>query len=78
MTTKKTTPQAVAETPAVAGDQSVATVAVPVFRDSKFTSRTLILSDGKTASVVAGKIEANTDELLAFLTADADFERLPE
>jgi hypothetical protein len=48
----------------------------PVFRDKVYTSRTLILPDGSTASVVAGKIAATNDMLLAFLATAPDFEPL--
>jgi hypothetical protein len=72
MTSKKATP----ETSAVAA-QSAATPA-PVFRDGKFTSRTLILPEGRTAQVVAGTIAATTDELLTVLDQHEDFERVPE
>jgi hypothetical protein len=81
MTTKKTNAQPTDEAPAVSlvtdsqpiEGQSV----VPVFRDTVYTSRTLILPDGSTAAVVAGKIAATNDMLLALLTAEPDFEPLP-
>lgn len=66
MTTKKETAQ-----PAPA-------TAVPAYRDKRFTSRTLILGEGRTAQVAAGKIAATTDELLALLDQHEDFERIPE
>jgi hypothetical protein len=72
MTTKKNTPEASA-----AADESAAAPA-PVFRDRKFTSRILILPEGRTAKVIAGTIVATTDELLAVLDQHEDFERIPE
>lgn len=81
MTTKKTNTAPADETPATpvaANEQARAGEGVrPVFRDRVYTSRTLILPDGTTVPVAAGKIVAITDELLTYLTAEADFEPLP-
>jgi len=52
--------------------------AVPTYRDKVFTSRTLILAEGRTAQVAGGKIAATTDELLSLLEQHEDFERIPE
>lgn len=49
-----------------------------VFRDKVYTSRFLILPDGGTLPVVAGRVTASDDEQLAFLTAHPDLEPLPE
>ncbi|MBD9456174.1 hypothetical protein IB241_00590 [Pseudomonas sp. PDM05] len=40
-----------------------------VFRDTLFTSRTLILPDGSTLAVTKAHVTATTDEQLAFLKA---------
>jgi hypothetical protein len=81
MTTKKTNTASADEAPATpvsANEQATAGGGVrPVFRDRVYTSRTLVLSDGTAVPVAAGKIVATTDELLAYLTAEADFEPLP-
>lgn len=49
-----------------------------VFRDKLFTSRTLILPDGATLPVVAGRVVACGDDQYAFLKAHPDLEQLPE
>jgi hypothetical protein len=49
-----------------------------VFRDKVFTSRTLLLPDGRTAAVVAGRVTAFGDEWFDYLKAHPDFELLPE
>lgn len=54
------------------------TLSAPLYRDNAYTSRTLILPSGAAVPVMAGKINADSDELLAFLESDADFERLQE
>lgn len=56
----------------------VPAVSAPVFRDKRYTSRTLILQSGATPKIVAGKIAADTDELLAYLSGHEDFELLQE
>lgn len=72
MTTKKTDAEpvaAVAETVA-----SIEPVKALVFRDKEFTSRTLILAEGRTVQVVRGLVEATDPELLSFLRARSSFE----
>jgi hypothetical protein len=49
-----------------------------VFRDKLFTSRTLILPDGATLSVEAGRVTACGDDQYAFFKAHPDLEQLPE
>jgi hypothetical protein len=49
-----------------------------VFRDTVFTSRTLVLPDGRTLSVVAGRVTACGDDQYNFLKAHPDMEPLPE
>lgn len=49
-----------------------------VFRDKVFTSRTLILPDGSTVPVVAGRVTACGDGQYEFLKAHPDLEQLPE
>ena len=81
MTNKKTTAQPrdeASETSFGVGSQTEAGEGLTtVFRDTVYTSRTLILPDGSAVPVVAGKIAATSDELLTYLTAEADFEPLP-
>jgi len=43
-----------------------------VFRDTLFTSRTLVLPDGSTLAVTKARVTATTDEQLAFLKAHPD------
>lgn len=50
----------------------------PAFRDKKYTSRTLILSDNRTAQVTAGKISATDADLLVLLNEHPEFERITE
>lgn len=40
-----------------------------VFRDTLFTSRTLVLPDGSTLAVSKARVTASTDEQFAFLKA---------
>lgn len=40
-----------------------------VFRDTLYTSRTLILPDGSTLAVTKARVTATTDEQIAFLKA---------
>ena len=40
-----------------------------VFRDTLFTSRTLVLPDGSTMAVIKALVTATTDEQFAFLKA---------
>ena len=86
-TTKKAVAAAVvlpAESPVIKGGQAgeqvvlAEAVKVPVFRDKEFTSRTLILPDGRTVRVVRGRVEATDLELLTFLRARSSFELVTE
>jgi hypothetical protein len=78
----KETSAVTAETPVSEGAQAVSEVVpaqaakVPVFRDKEFTSRTLILPQGRTVEVKRGQVEAVDAELSAFLKARQDFEPL--
>ena len=82
--TAKATVEKTSESPAVEGVQAVAVVVpaepviYPVFRDKEFTSRTLILPEGRTVQVVQGKVEATDLELLTFLRARTSFELIME
>ncbi|MBA1379787.1 hypothetical protein [Pseudomonas brassicacearum] len=49
-----------------------------VFRDTRFTSRTLIMPDGQPVPVVAGQVTACGDEQYAFLNAHPDLQPLTE
>jgi hypothetical protein len=55
--------------------QSVSAV---TFRDTLYTSRTLLMPDGRELQVRKGQIAAHASEVLAYLDARKDFERLPE
>jgi len=48
------------------------------FRDTLYTSRTLVLPDGSTVSVVKGRVSASTDKQFAFLKAHPDLELVQE
>lgn len=43
-----------------------------VFRDTLYTSRTLVLPDGSTLAVTKARVTATTDDQLAFLKAHPD------
>lgn len=47
-----------------------------VFRDTQYTSRTLIMPDGGTIPVIAGQVTACGDEQYAFLKAHPDLQQL--
>ncbi|NVZ60293.1 hypothetical protein HX797_28925 [Pseudomonas edaphica] len=49
-----------------------------VFRDKVFTSRTLVLPNGETLPVIAGRVTACGDDQYAFLKAHPDLEQLKE
>lgn len=72
------------ETSAVDGVQVEAVVVPaqiekgPTFRDKEFTSRTLILPNGRAVPVVRGRVEATDSELLTFLRVRDDFEPIME
>ncbi len=51
------------------------TVGGVVFHDQFYTSRTLILPDGRAASVAKGRITASDDTLLGFLSQHNDFKQ---
>ncbi|WP_339425275.1 hypothetical protein [Pseudomonas proteolytica] len=53
----------------------VLTVGGVVFLDQVYTSRTLILPDGRAASVANGRITASDDTLLGFLSQHSDFKQ---
>ena len=53
----------------------VMTVGSVVFLDQVYTSRTLILPDGRAASVAKGRITASDDTLLGFLSQRSDFKQ---
>jgi len=50
------------------------------YRDTAFTSRTLIMNSDRQHAVVAGKVTVSSAdaEALAFLDNDPAFQRLPE
>jgi len=49
-----------------------------VFRDTRFTSRTLIMPNGQPVPVIAGQVTACGDEQYAFLKAHPDLQPLTE
>ncbi|WP_325918056.1 hypothetical protein [Pseudomonas frederiksbergensis] len=49
-----------------------------VFRDKRFTSRTLIMPNGQPVPVIAGQVTACGDEQYAFLKAHPDLQPLTE
>lgn len=49
-----------------------------VFRDKVFTSRTLVLPNGETLPVIAGRVTACGDDQYAFLKTHPDLEQLKE
>lgn len=78
MTNKRTILQPDEEGAEATAVDHLAAPPVPIFRDRKYTSRTLILTGNRTAQVTAGKIVATSDELLALLNGLEDFERIAE
>ncbi|SDR37152.1 hypothetical protein SAMN04490186_5718 [Pseudomonas grimontii] len=46
-----------------------------VFRDTLFTSRTLVLPDGSTLAVSKARVTASTDEQFAFLKAHPELQQ---
>nr|WP_288913143.1 hypothetical protein [uncultured Pseudomonas sp.] len=55
--------------------QAPATIAgAQVFRDTLYTSRTLIMPNGNTLPVIAGRVTAGSDEQYAFLKAHPDLQ----
>lgn len=49
-----------------------------VFRDTLYTSRTLVMPDGRTVPVIAGQVTARGDDQYAFLKAHPDMQQLTE
>ena len=49
-----------------------------VFRDTRYTSRTLIMPDGSPLPVIAGQVTACGDDQYAFLKAHPDMQQLTE
>ncbi len=49
-----------------------------VFRDTRYTSRTLIMPDGQPIPVIAGQVTACGDDQYAFLKAHPDMQQLTE
>lgn len=61
--------------PEPAQTQAPATVGpARVFRDTLYTSRTLIMPNGSTVPVIAGRVTAGSDEQYAFLKAHPDLQ----
>ena len=55
--------------------QAAATISpARVFRDTLYTSRTLIMPNGNTLLVIAGRVTAGSDEQYAFLKAHPDLQ----
>lgn len=72
-----------ADTPAVDGVAAAAVVAPvapqgPLYADSVFISRTLVLPSGRTLAVARGQVAADDAEALAYLKAHPDFEPVKE
>lgn len=53
----------------------VMTVGGVIFHDQVYTSRTLILPDGRAASVAKSCITASDDALLGFLSQHSEFKQ---
>lgn len=49
-----------------------------VFRDTRYTSRTLVLPDGSTVPVAKARVTALDDQQLAYFTSHPDLEPAPE
>lgn len=49
-----------------------------IFRDNVFTSRTLIMPDGRALAVNKGRVKALGDDQFEFLKSHPDLELLPE
>lgn len=59
--------------------QAAATISpARVFRDTRYTSRTLIMPDDSTLPVIAGQVTACGDDQYAFLKAHPDMQLLTE
>lgn len=48
---------------------------IPVFLDTVFNRRTLILPSGRAVPVIAGRVAAADDELLCFLREHQEFQQ---
>jgi hypothetical protein len=64
----------------VIATRSTPTALTTTFRDTLYTSRTLILPDDRTLAVVTGAVSVNTSDDLAlnYLKAHTEFELLKE
>lgn len=51
--------------------------ATVIFRDKAYKSRTIVLPGGRTFDVVKRQIETDDAELIDYLDAHPEFERLP-
>jgi len=72
-------PTADAVLPAPAQSEPPTTIGpARVFRDTRFTSRTLIMPNGQPVPVIAGQVTACGDEQYAFLKAHPDLQPLTE
>lgn len=72
-------PTAVAALPEPVQTESPAPIgAARMFRDTRYTSRTLIMPDGSTLPVIAGQVTACGDDQYAFLKAHPDMQLLTE
>ncbi|CAN7462573.1 hypothetical protein [Pseudomonas brassicacearum] len=72
-------PTAVAALPEPVQTESPAPIGpARVFRDIRYTSRTLIMPDGSTLPVIAGQVTAGGDDQYAFLKAHPDMQQLAE
>lgn len=72
-------PTAVAALPEPIQTESPAPIGpARVFRDTRYTSRTLIMPDGQPVPVIAGQVTACGDEQYAFLKAHPDLQPLTE
>lgn len=72
-------PTAVAALPEPVQTESPApTGPARMFRDTRYTSRTLIMPDGSTLPVIAGQVTAGGDDQYTFLKAHPDMQLLTE
>lgn len=51
--------------------------AIVIFRDKAYKSRTIVLPGGRTFAVAKRQIETDDAELIEYLDAHPEFERLP-
>lgn len=83
VTAAKKPAEKAADTPVVDGVAAAAEVVPvappsPLYADSVFTSRTLVLPSGRTLAVARGQVAADDAEALAYLKAHSDFEPVKE